>query len=42
MKTYKELQENIDTIVESGGGEVVNGGAARSARDASPASPWSR
>ena len=33
MKTYKELQENIDTIVESGGGEVVNGGAARSARD---------
>jgi|TARA_R100000458_G_scaffold48444_1_gene47512 hypothetical protein len=33
MKTYKELQEKIDTIAESGGGEVVNGGAARSARD---------
>ena len=33
MKTYKELQENIDTIAESGGGEVVNGGASRSARD---------
>jgi len=33
MKTYKELQEKMDTIAESGGGEVVNGGAARSARD---------
>lgn len=28
MKTYKELQENIELVLES---EVVNGGAARSA-----------